>query len=196
MQNESLLRAGLLILLAGMLPWAAYHRSLANRVGGVMPRHQEGAFIFIVLRLSGLVSWVLTFAWLIKPGSVALGVLAVPASLRWSGLALLTLGFAWLAWMFHALGTNVTDTVIARPNGQLVTTGPYQYVRHPMYASLFPIWLGLSLVTANWLVAAAGTVAMIALKARTRIEERNLIARYGAAYEAYMRTTGGLFPRF
>jgi protein-S-isoprenylcysteine O-methyltransferase Ste14 len=196
MTSDVALRTTLIVILGLIMPWAFHHRRKANRAGGVMSRREEGTFIFTLLRSSGLITWVVVFAYIIRPSSVAFAALSLPDPARWGGMVMVAAGFAWLAWMFRALGLNVTDTVVARPNGELVTSGPYRFVRHPMYAGLLPIWTGLTLVTGNWIVAVAGAVAALTLRARTRIEERNLVARYGAAYEQYKRSTGAFFPRF
>lgn len=196
MNDNALIRQiliGVFVLAAG---WGAYHRARAQRVGGSVSRAGEGPLIFASLRLSGLVTWGVVIAYLIDPRYVSFSAIDIPAGLRWLGLALVIAGFAWLSWMFHALGLNVTDTVAVREHGRLVTSGPYRYVRHPMYAGLIPIWSGLTLVTGNAIVAVAGVVAFAILVLRTRIEERNLVARYGDAYRAYQACTGAFFPRW
>ena len=195
MSTDLFLRLALLLILLFGVVWAGYHRGRAHRAGGPISRAAEGKLLFLVLRLSGLGVWGLVIAYIIHPRAAAFAALPLPTELRWAGLLVLTGGFVWLAWMFRALGLNVTDTVAARPNGTLVTTGPYHYVRHPMYVGLIPILSGLALVTANWMVAVFGAIVFFMLVARTRIEERHLLARYGDAYRDYMRRTGGFFPR-
>jgi len=196
MDIDSTFRVVLLLVLAFGIGWAGYHRVRAQRAGGPVSRAGEGKLIFTILRLSGLGAWGVVIAYIISPRSVALASMPLPDSVRWGGLVLMIAGFAWLAWMFRALGLNVTDTVAARPNGTLVTSGPYRYVRHPMYVGLIPILGGLALLTTNWAVAMFGAIAFVTLVARTRIEERHLLARYGDAYRDYMRRTGGFVPRF
>ena len=195
MEDRSELRLALLVVLVLSIAWAGYHRGKAQRAGGSVSRAGEGPWIFALLRLSGLGTWGITIAYLINPASVGFAALPISEALQWVGFVCILAGFAWLAWMFRALGLNVTDTVAARANGTLVTTGPYRIVRHPMYVGLVPILGGLGLVTANWLLVVFGAIAFSTLLVRTRIEERNLIEKYGEAYREYMRTTGGFFPR-
>lgn len=192
---DAFFRLALLLILLCAIPWAGYHRFRAERAGGPISRAAEGRTIFALLRLSGLGAWGIVIAYMINPRSVAFASMPLAMPLRWVGLAIVAAGFVWLGWMFRALGLNVTDTVAARPNGTLVTTGPYRYVRHPMYVGLIPIIGGLALVTTNWIVAVCGIIAMVTLVFRTRIEEQHLLARYGEEYRAYMARVGGFFPR-
>ncbi len=77
----------------------------------------------------------------------------------------------------------------------LVTTGPYQWVRHPFYVAFGLAVTADSLVTANWFLALAGAVTIGLIVIRTTTEERYLIERCGDAYRDYMKRTGRFFPR-
>ncbi len=80
---------------------------------------------------------------------------------------------------------------------QLVTTGPYALMRHPMYAAV--LWNGTA-VTAfglgSWLVLLAVVPLHLVWVWLVRLEEAQLAARYGTAYEAYTADTGQFFPRW
>ena len=100
-----------------------------------------------------------------------------------------------LVWTFQNLGRNLTDTVVTRKQHTLVTTGPYRWVRHPMYASAALAIVGNSLVAANWYLFVVGCLALLLLVIRTRKEEQNLIAKFGDDYRNYMQRTGRFVPR-
>jgi protein-S-isoprenylcysteine O-methyltransferase Ste14 len=116
--------------------------------------------------------------------------------LRWCGYLLIGIWAVLLVWTFRNLGKNLTDTVVTRKEHSLVTTGPYRYVRHPFYLAFFLAALGGSMVAANWFLLIAGLVPAIFLIARTRIEEEQLVERFGEEYSDYMKITGRFLPTF
>ena len=173
-----------------------YHRLRANRVGGdKLDRRQEGWLLLVILRLGGLVLWTSMIAYLINPGWMAWGELHLPASLRWAGAAGAVTGIALLTWMFRSLGNNITDTVVTRREHSLVTSGPYRWMRHPLYSFATFTFLSLSLVMASWIVALLILLAFVLLALRTSKEEEQLIERYGDSYREYIRQTGRFLPR-
>jgi len=119
----------------------------------------------------------------------------LPVWLRWVGIGLGAAGGALFVWTFPALGKNLTDTVVTRRDHSLVTTGPYRFVRHPFYVAVALAMLGNALAAANWFLLIGGAVVFTLLAIRTRIEEAELVARFGEAYEAYMRRTPRFLPK-
>ncbi len=77
----------------------------------------------------------------------------------------------------------------------LVTTGPYRFVRHPMYVGLGALLPSIALVTANALVALSGVIGVALLVKRTSTEEAKLVERFGEAYRQYASRTGRFVPR-
>lgn len=195
MTDDSMFRAALLIALAVFVPFAVYRRarSVTNEK---LDRWQEGAFILFGLRLSGLPMFVGMVAWMIDPQWMAWSSWPMPAWARWIGIALVACAGLLLVWTFHNLGKNLTDTVVTRREHSLVTTGPYQYVRHPFYVTFALGALGVSVTMENWFILIASFIPMSFLVARTRIEEEKLIQRFGNDYRDYMRRVGRFVPRF
>jgi protein-S-isoprenylcysteine O-methyltransferase Ste14 len=102
---------------------------------------------------------------------------------------------ALVIWTFRTLGHNLTDTVVTRRDATLVTNGPYRWVRHPFYLAFAIGVIANTLVTANAFLAIFGTAAFLMIVARTSIEERKLIERFGDSYRDYMQHTGRFLPR-
>ncbi len=134
-------------------------------------------------------------AYAINPAWVVWGRLALPVWLRWLGVASGLLLLPALLATLRALGENITPTAATRPDHSLVTTGPYRWVRHPLYVVGVGLWLALALVMANVIPALFGLLGVIFVAVRVPSEEANLIAHFGEDYRAYMRRTGRFWPR-
>lgn len=195
MENELALRWTSGVALLAAMAVGMPHRLRAERAGGKVSRRPEGLALAIGLRLAaGL--WALGFiAWLIDPALVRGTQIALPTALRWLGALFVVAAVPLYFWVFHHLGLNVTDTVIARDQATLVQTGPYRWVRHPLYTFGLLIVIGWALVTASVWVAVTGAIAAALIVRRTAIEERFLVEKFGDAYRAYAAMTGRFFPR-
>jgi protein-S-isoprenylcysteine O-methyltransferase Ste14 len=77
----------------------------------------------------------------------------------------------------------------------MVTTGPYGWVRHPLYGAWVVLLSGYSLLTSSWAVAIAGLAAIATVVRRIPTEEEGLQARFGDAYRDYAARTGRFLPR-
>jgi protein-S-isoprenylcysteine O-methyltransferase Ste14 len=111
------------------------------------------------------------------------------------GVGVIATACGLLVWTFRCLGKNLTDTVVTRHKHTLVIHGPYRWVRHPFYDSAALLMVAVSLIAANWFLFVTGVVLVFLLIIRTRTEERNLVARFGDSYRAYMERTGRFLPK-
>jgi protein-S-isoprenylcysteine O-methyltransferase Ste14 len=187
-----------LILIAGSLivfPIAIYHRLKAHSTGETLDRWKEGPYILFTLRPLGIAVMVGLFAYMVNPARMAWSSLPLPTWLRWVGVGVAVFGGALFIWTLRNLGKNLTDTVVTRREHTLVTTGPYRWVRHPFYVAAALTLLGNSLAAANWFLLGGGLLVFTLLAIRTRIEEAELLARFGGAYEEYMGRTHRFLPR-
>jgi protein-S-isoprenylcysteine O-methyltransferase Ste14 len=122
--------------------------------------------------------------------------LPLPVWLRWTGLGLAFAGFALLEWSQSALGRNWSARVQLLKDHELVVSGPYRWVRHPMYAAGLLANASVLLLSANWLVGGGWLVLYgWQFAARIPLEEDLMVHRFGEAYRQYMRRTGRLLPR-
>jgi len=121
---------------------------------------------------------------------------AVPEWVRWIGAVIFAAGI-WYFWQSHvALAQNWTPVLEVREGNTLVTSGPYRFVRHPMYSASFVVDIGISLLCANWLVAStlmAGMTIMYAV--RVKDEEQMMLDSFGEEYRTYMESTGRIVPK-
>lgn len=111
------------------------------------------------------------------------------------GLGLTIAGLAFAAWARDVLGRYWSGRVIIQSSHELITAGPYAYVRHPLYTGLLIAMFGTALVSSELgsLVGLPLAIGFFMLKAQR--EERILEAEFGAVYANYRARTGGLLPR-
>jgi protein-S-isoprenylcysteine O-methyltransferase Ste14 len=110
-----------------------------------------------------------------------------PTWVRWFGGVILAAGVLVLAWGVRSLGRNITPGIEPLPNAELISSGAYQHVRHPIYAGLVLLLSGYTLAWSNWTLALlVGLVALQYFQAKARAEERWLVRRF-PEYEDYMR---------
>ena len=151
--------------------------------------------MILALRGSGLALWLSVLISLIAPRWMRWARLPLPDWLRWTGAGLGTALLPLEYWMFQSLGTGITPTVATRADHQLVTHGPYRWVRHPLYTIGTGVFLAQSLISANWVVAILSVLTLRLLLLRLPKEEAQLIERFGDEYRQYMERTGRLLPR-
>jgi protein-S-isoprenylcysteine O-methyltransferase Ste14 len=174
---------------------ALYHRIQSQRSGESLDRTREGWPILIGIRLAGFLTLCATAAWLWNPRWFATAAVPVPETLRWIGVAGYACSIAWLLWMFHSLGRNLTDTVIVRRDATFVEHGPYRFVRNPMYTGVLALGFSLGIALETWLLPLGVSIVFTLLALRTRTEEQYLIARFGNPYREYMANVGRFFPK-
>jgi protein-S-isoprenylcysteine O-methyltransferase Ste14 len=111
------------------------------------------------------------------------------------GLLLDLAGVGLAIWARLKLGTNWSGMVMTiKQNHELVQTGPYAIVRHPIYAGLLLAMAGTALIIgtlASYLGLAAGLAAMMI---RVGIEENLMRQQFSETHEAYRRHTSKLIP--
>lgn len=122
---------------------------------------------------------------------------AVPASgglgLPVAGLAVFLAGLVFAVWARVSIGRNWGMPMTEKADPELVTSGPYSRVRHPIYTGIIAAVTGTALALNLWyLIVAAVLVAFFAYSART--EERYLTRSFPDAYPAYRHATKMLIP--
>jgi len=130
------------------------------------------------------------------------GTPIVPMSLvTWvllTGFAIgLALGSAWLgAASIRTLGKQWSLQARITQDHDLITTGPYRFVRHPIYTAMLGLLLATGLAFSRPVGLGAGLLTFLAGTAlRIRVEERLLRATFGETYDAYARQVPAVVPR-
>jgi len=149
----------------------------------------------VVLRLLMLAMWVLILLYGFDQPRMMHFALALPETLRWLGVGGAVVSLLLLVWVHRSLGQNWSRLLQVREVQMLVMHGPYQWVRHLMYAVLSGFYLCAALVAANSLIALVSMGIVMQFWTRIESEEHMMIEHFGDAYRDYMQQTGRLLPR-
>lgn len=118
----------------------------------------------------------------------------MPPWIRWVGLAVGLLAVAGVSWVFTVFSREIGGAAAAGP-ARLVTSGPYHWVRHPMYLVVILLFLGLGLMLASWFILLYTAAILLALwLLAVPREDARLAAMFGDAYERYRGRTGAFVP--
>lgn len=196
MTDENWFRVAVAAGILSVAATGAYFRIRNRPRGEKIDRMQEGLLILIGLRLLGLTGVAALAVYIARPDWMAWSQVPLPPAVRWLGAPVGVCGWLLMLWMFRHLGTNITDTVVTRKEHTLVTTGPYRWIRHPLYSAMLLLVAGASLLSANWFVPLVGAATFTLLVIRTSKEEANLLTRFGDAYRDYKACTGRFVPRW
>jgi protein-S-isoprenylcysteine O-methyltransferase Ste14 len=131
---------------------------------------------------------------LLRVFNVNAGGLAVHSPiLQVLGLILLASGLGLAVWARIYLGRNWGMPMTERAEPELVTSGPYRFVRHPIYSGLLLALLGTALATnLYWLIALAILGAYFIYSAT--VEERTMTTTFPREYDSYKAHTKMLIP--
>lgn len=195
MSPENQIRLSMFVLLLVSFSISGYFRRKADLSGGDELSTEAEGPLLRMRAIGGLVFYLSMLAFLVYPPLIAWVQIDLPLGVRWAGVVLMAAMVPLLYWMFSTLGNNITPTVDIREEHQLITSGPYRYIRHPLYTFGTISFAGGMLAAANLLMLAGAVVGLWAIFMRTPIEERKLVEKFGSEYEAYMLRTGRYLPR-
>ena len=196
MVSENVFRFTILAFFITAFTISGFFRRKADTSGGDdIQFEEEGTWIYRFRVMFALLGYGSILAYLAYPPLMGWAQVALPFWARWAGLGIMAVMLPLLYWMFSSLGKNITPTVITREEHNLVTEGPYKWIRHPLYTFGTINFIGLSLAAANWFILLMMVCAFFTLHARTHIEEAKLLDRFGDEYQKYINSTGRYLPR-
>jgi protein-S-isoprenylcysteine O-methyltransferase Ste14 len=101
-----------------------------------------------------------------------------------------------LSWTAaFALGRQLRVDAALAADHALIRSGPYRFVRHPIYTSMLGVLLGTGVLVAPWYLLLAGVVLFLAGAAiRIQAEDALLESRFGDEFRDYQRTVPGFIP--
>lgn len=113
-----------------------------------------------------------------------------------ASVALVAAGVGLSFWARYHLGQYWSSTVSLKEGHRIIETGPYAYLRHPIYSGIILAILGSLLSTGTYRTLLGFAVIVTALCIKATREEHLLCGELGSAYTDYRRHTGFLVPRF
>ena len=134
-------------------------------------------------------------AYMLNPEWMAWSSFSLPTWLRSLGVVVGIAMLPLLTWVMISIGKNISETFLTKGCHELVTHGPYRWVRHPLYAVATIIFLSLGIVASNWFMLIMALIAFIAVALFVvPKEESELIQKFGNEYREYQERTGKFAP--
>jgi protein-S-isoprenylcysteine O-methyltransferase Ste14 len=180
---------------AGIIGWYVIRyphqrRSRATPVAARRERVRDS--MLLAVSFTGL--FIVPVIW-VTSGAPRVADYAFQPALAWLGAAAFAAALYGFYRTHRDLGRSWSVTLEIRQTHQLVTTGVYRHVRHPMYAAFFLWALAQALLLPNWIAGPAGLLGFGTLFAlRVGREERMMEAAFGDAYRDYAARTWRVCP--
>jgi len=194
--NENIFRVLAAVILFTGIGISSYFRRKADKdTGEKISRKVDGSALMTIITIGGLLLWFTPLVYLLNPNWMAWSKIGLPDWVRWSGVAIGILCAAMVYWLFSSIGSGISPTSATRKQHTLVTSGPYRWVRHPLYTVGSSMFIAFGMMADSWFIAALGVLAFIAMASRTPKEEANLIEKFGDEYREYMKHTGRYLPK-
>jgi protein-S-isoprenylcysteine O-methyltransferase Ste14 len=112
----------------------------------------------------------------------------------WLGLLIVFAGIAFAVWARTHLGRNWSGTVTVKENHELIRSGPYGIVRHPIYTGLLLAMFGTAIVSGEWRGLLAFCFLTVAFLFKLRREERFMEESFPDTYPGYRAQVPALIP--
>ncbi len=112
----------------------------------------------------------------------------------WCGAAITAAGLLFSVWGRRHLGRNWSRAVTVKQDHELITSGPYALVRHPIYTGLLTGFLGSAIARGQYRGLLAVLLLFVALWFKLQLEEQWMRAHFGEQYAAYSRRVAALVP--
>ena len=175
----------------GLLFFASLIRALMKRTAESGGRRERKSRIGIVLQS---ISFFFAGFGGVRPSLPLLSAAALAGAFA---VLLLMGGCLYLfAASSSALGKNWSFEARMRTDHQLIRSGPYARVRHPIYLGMLLFLFGLAVALGHWLqLIVAVPLFLVGTSIRTRLEDRLLEGQFGKEFEEYARSTPALIPR-
>jgi protein-S-isoprenylcysteine O-methyltransferase Ste14 len=138
--------------------------------------------------------------WLLSRPETHFGILGarfLPASLlsEWTGVVLTAAGVGVAFWARWHLGANWSGVVTLKEGHELIRTGPYRTIRHPIYTGILLALLGTAVALGEVRALLAVALASVSFYWKARREESFLTEEFGEKFGAHAKQTGMFLPK-
>ncbi len=196
MNAETIFRILLPTLIVAFVLHRGYYVKFHSKPEDATVKQREEGLLSKISSLLGMAGFVSMLAYVINPDWLSFASLSFPAWLRWAGVGIAILGFALLQWAQITLANSWSDTPRMMKEQTLITSGPYRFIRHPIYTAFILILGSTLFISSNWLIGLCWTVmTVMEVISRIGFEESLMTEFFGEQYREYMKKTGQLLPR-
>jgi protein-S-isoprenylcysteine O-methyltransferase Ste14 len=130
-----------------------------------------------------------------RRGWLAVRFLPAEPALEWIGVLLAACGVTIACWARYHLGSNWSGVVTLKEGHELIRTGPYRNIRHPIYTGILLAILGTAVSLGEVRGVIAFAIAWLSFYFKARREESFLSQEFGANFAEHQRHTGMFLPR-
>jgi len=183
--------AGLAVACIWAAFWVYWFISAARTRASTKRRQSFPPLLLVTFLL--ILAWAL-FAVVAPPGLLQERVLPANDWTLSAGLAFTALGLGFAVWARVHLGRNWSSRPTIRVGHTLVRTGPYRFVRNPIYTGLLIGFTGTAIVIGAFWAFVLILFLTAAFLMRIREEEKLLLGEFGEEYEKYRREVRALIP--
>lgn len=141
-------------------------------------------------------SYILLFQPITGYGWLGLRFVSRQQDVELAGLLLTALGVAFAIWARAHLGANWSAAVSIRADHELIRTGPYHRIRHPIYTGMILAAAGTALVVGEVRALVAVAICLTAFYLKASKEERWLAQEFGEKFTIHAAHSGMFLPRF
>jgi protein-S-isoprenylcysteine O-methyltransferase Ste14 len=178
-----------------LIPWyafAAYWAISALRVNRT--KAAERSIDRLLTLAMMIVAFVLLFYDHLPTSPLDRRFVPVESRIVWAGISLTTIGIAIAIWARYCIGQYWSARVTLKEDHRLIRSGPYRWVRHPIYTGMLLGALGRAFTIGEWRGVVAVALILVAHSLKAKREEFLLSQEFGEEYASYRRETGFLFP--
>ncbi len=115
-------------------------------------------------------------------------------ALAWIGMVLCVTGLAFCLWARFTLGRNWSGVVTLKGGHELITRGPYAWVRHPIYTGLLTMFVATLLVLGHIAGIIAVPFVFVSIWIKLRYEEKLMLQKFSDEYAAYQQRVKRIIP--
>ena len=141
-----------------------------------------------------LAGYMLLFTHFPRYGPLFWSLAPATAFYAWAGLFLTLLGALLAIWARVCLGRNWSSMVTVKRDHQLIRSGPYKWVRHPIYSGLLLAALGTAIVVGDLRALLGFGLLVAAFAMKFHLEESMMTEQFGSEYVEYKRRVKALVP--
>jgi protein-S-isoprenylcysteine O-methyltransferase Ste14 len=183
------------VLVSAFLISGTYRRR-ARQSGDVIARQDEGKIVLLIRLVFALPLLISLLLYIIYPQGLSWSHFELPLWLRWVAVGSAVLAVPFILWVFRNIGRNISETVLTKSDHMLITSGPYRWIRHPLYSGSIWMLFSLSLIASNWFLLIYVTIGLVGFRWLViPAEEKQLVKAFGDNYRNYQQRTGALFPK-